>query len=80
MISNAQEFAFLVVSLRSLLERYMENTEDAEENPIVHHALLNLLLNLQFLEAYSHDDLNAKALFESIYEEHKKLLQSVQKN
>ena len=74
MPSNAQKFATLVVELRQLLQQYMEKVEDAGENPIAHFALLNTLVSLQFLEAYSKNEPNAVALYASLMEQHAKLV------
>jgi hypothetical protein len=80
MTSNAERFAYLVCELKNLLERYMKHSEDAEENPISHYALLNLLLSLQILESYSLKDPSAIELFKSLYEKHKTLLDQVNKH
>jgi len=73
MMSNAQKFASLVVDLRSLLQQYMEKVENAGEDPVTHFALLNTLVSLQFLEAYSQNEPHAVALYQSLMEQHAKL-------
>ena len=80
MTSNAQRFSWLVCELRELLTAYMKHSEDAEDNPVSHYALLNLLMSLQILEKYALNDPNAVELFKSLYEKHKELLVQVQKH
>ena len=77
---NARKFSYHVCELRSLLERYMKYSEDAEENPVSHYALLNLLLSLQILERYALDDPSAVELFKSLYKRHKALMDQMQKH
>ena len=74
MTSNAQKFASLVVELRSLLQIYCEKVEDIGENPVTHFALLHTLISLQFLEAYSQNEPHAVALYQSLMEQHAKLM------
>jgi hypothetical protein len=80
MTSNAERFSYLVCELRGLLERYMEHSEDADENPVSHYALLNLLMSLQILERYALNDPSAKELFKSLYKKHKTLMDQVDKH
>jgi len=80
MTSNAQKFASLVVDLRSLLQQYMERVENAGEDPVTHFALLNTLVSLQFLEAYSQNDPNAVELYKSLMEQHSKLVAQERKH
>ena len=77
---NARKFSYHVCELRSLLEKYMEHSEDAEENPVSHYALLNLLLSLQILERYALNDPSAVELFKSLYKRHKALMDQMQKH
>ena len=80
MTSNAQRFSWLVCELRELLTAYMKHSEDAEDNPVSHYALLNLLMSLQVLEKYALNDPSAVELFKSLYEKHKALLDQMQKH
>jgi len=80
MTSNAQRFSWLVCELRELLTNYMEHSDDAEDNPVTHYALLNLLMSLQVLEKYALNDPSAIELFKSLHEKHKALLDQMQKH
>ena len=80
MTSNAERFSYLVCELRGLLERYMEHSEDADENPVSHYALLNLLMSLQVLERFALNDPSAIELFKSLYKKHKTLMDEVYKH
>lgn len=80
MVSNAQKFSILVCELRNLLEKYMMYSEDAEENPVSHYALLNLLLSIQILEKYAKNDPNAVSLMKSLSDKHLEILSSLQKH
>jgi hypothetical protein len=77
---NAERFSYLVCELRGLLERYMEHSEDADENPVSHYALLNLLMSLQVLERFALNDPSAIELFKSLYKKHKTLMDEVYKH
>ena len=66
MSSEAEQFAYLVNSLRSLLHRYFEHTQDAEENPLIHLAMLQVMLSLEFLQKVSENDPNAMALLQDL--------------
>ena len=64
MSSEAEQFAYLVNSLRALLHRYLEHTQDAQENPLIHLAMLQVMLSLEFLQKVSENDPNAMALLQ----------------
>ena len=66
MSSEAEQFAYLVNSLRALLHRYFEHTQDAEENPLIHLAMLQVMLSLEFLQKVSENDPNAMALLQDL--------------
>ena len=66
MNNEAEQFAYLVNSLRALLHRYFEHTQDAEENPLIHMAMLQAMLSLEFLQKVSENDPNAMALLQDL--------------
>ena len=66
MNNEAEQFAYLVNSLRALLLRYFEHTQDAEENPLIHMAMLQVMLSLEFLQKVSENDPNAMALLQDL--------------
>ena len=66
MSSEAEQFAYLVNSLRALLHRYLEHTQDAQENPLIHLAMLQVMLSLEFLQKVSENDPNAMALLQEL--------------
>ena len=66
MSNEAQQFAFLVTQLRALLHRYLEHTEDAHENPLIHMAMLQVMMSLEFLQKVGDNDPNAMALLQDL--------------
>ena len=66
MNSEAEQFAYLVHSLRALLHRYMEHTQDAEENPLIHMAMLQVIMSLEFLDRVGANDPNAMMLLQDL--------------
>ena len=66
MNNEAQQFAFLVTQLRALLHRYLEHTEDAHENPLIHMAMLQVMMSLEFLQKVGDNDPNAMALLQDL--------------
>jgi len=66
MNNEAEQFAYLVHSLRALLHRYLEHTQDAEENPLIHMAMLQVMMSLEFLDRVGQNDPNAMALLQDL--------------
>jgi hypothetical protein len=74
MTSNAERFASLCLELKALLQSYMEHTEDGEEHQAIHYGMYNLLISIEILELYSHNDPNARELLQSLSENHARVL------
>ena len=74
MQTNAEQFAYLVTSLTSLLNQYLEHSDDKEKEPLTYYAMLNILLAVQVLERYAQKDDNAIALLESIKKRHEEVI------
>ena len=77
MQNNAQQFAYLVTSLRSLLEQYMEFSDDKDKEPLTYYAMMNILMAVQILERYADKDDDAIAFLESIQKRHKELIDKI---
>ena len=77
MQNNAQQFAYLVTSLRSLLEQYMEFSDDKDKEPLTYYAMMNILMAVQVLERYAEKDDDAIAFLESIQKRHEELINKI---
>jgi hypothetical protein len=80
MNNEAERFAYLVTQLRGLLERYMEHTEDSNEHPLAHMALLQVFVSLEFLHKYSSGDPNAAVLLKEMMKQYNERLANMPKH
>jgi hypothetical protein len=72
--SNAQRFLALINELTYLLRQYVANSEDAEDHPTEHFALINLLSSLEFLQRYANKEPKALALMKELHKRSEDLI------